>query len=417
MNKLSIGKKIVLAAGLIVIFSMGSVILNNYAKVSIIPAMITNVVLASIVGVFLSRSISKPLKKIIQILENTARFDLKHDETYNLLKKKKDETGLIAKSLSSARGALRGIVKLLVESSDNIINNAQLVEQLTEKLKRQADETSQTAEELSASMEETAATAEEINATSELIETAVNSIAKRAEEGAEAANGVIVRANKLKEDAVEASKNAENIYTNKKKELMAAIEQSQSVSQIEILAQAILQITEQTNLLALNAAIEAARAGEAGRGFAVVADEIRNLAEQSSKTAVNIKNIIKPVTSSVHNLSKSSEEILEFIDKNVNADYQKLIKTGEQYYSDAELFNNMMQEFSGTAKQLNTSITGIVEAVHQVSAAANEGAEGIQNIIRETDAIEHMIEDVKASTENNINSSAKLKELVERFRL
>ena len=375
------------------------------------------VVLAIIIGFLLSKDIINPLKKIIQILDNTSKFDLKHDQTYNLLKAKKDETGAIARSLSSARAALRGIVKLLVESSDNIISNAQLVEQLTDKLKSQADETSQTAEILSAGLEETAATAQEINATSQSIEADVNKIAERAEEGANATKDIILRANKLKEDAKEASKNADNIYINMKKELKAAIEQAHSVSQIEILAQAILQITEQTNLLALNAAIEAARAGEAGRGFAVVADEIRNLAEQSSKTAVNIKNVIKPVTSSVENLSKGSEEILEFIDKNVNADYQKLIKTGEQYYNDAELFNNMMQEFTGTAKQLNSSISGIVDAVHQVSTAANEGADGIQNIIRETNAIEQMIEDVKSSTENNLNSSKKLKELVDRFKL
>ena len=56
--------------------------------------------------------------------------------------------------------------------------------------------------------------------------------------------------------------------------LNQAIEESNSIDQIDALTGEILNIADQTNLLALNASIEAARAGEVGKGFAVVADEI-----------------------------------------------------------------------------------------------------------------------------------------------
>ena len=48
-----------------------------------------------------------------------------------------------------------------------------------------------------------------------------------------------------------------------------------------------------TCLLYTSASIEAARAGEAGRGFAVVADQIRQLAEQSTKSAVDTRELIE----------------------------------------------------------------------------------------------------------------------------
>ncbi|MCX7709082.1 MAG: hypothetical protein N2484_04465 [Clostridia bacterium] len=117
------------------------------------------------------------------------------------------------------------------------------------------------------------------------------------------------------------------------------------------------------------------------------------------------------------NLANNSGKMLEFIDKDVLADYDKLIKTGEQYYQDAEQFNSMMAEFSATAQQLDASISGIVSAIEEVSSTVNEGAKGVEDITEKTVAIVEKINIVRKTSEANMESIEKLENLITRFKL
>lgn len=81
--------------------------------------------------------------------------------------------------------------------------------------------------------------------------------------------------------------------------------QSENIRNVTVL---ITNITEQTNLLALNGAIEAARAGEHGQGFAIVAEEVRNLAEQSKKSAEEIRQMVEAMITNVTRAVSGTEE-------------------------------------------------------------------------------------------------------------
>ncbi|OPJ61958.1 methyl-accepting chemotaxis protein [Clostridium oryzae] len=94
-------------------------------------------------------------------------------------------------------------------------------------------------------------------------------------------------------------------------------------------------------MLSLNTAIEAARAGQHGKGFAVVAEEVRKLADQSSEAVQNVKSIIDRVEKSFGDLSQNSNELLRFMENEVNSQFKDFLKIGNQYYNDAELSNGL----------------------------------------------------------------------------
>jgi len=376
---------------------------------------IGSIILALLAGLFFAKMIATPIIKLTELINKTAELNLKYDEDYAYLEKNKDETGIIAKATFQTRKVLREMAGKLILVSEDVLENAGRLEQLSTKVQGCAHDNSATTQQLSAQMEETAASTEEITATIAEIDINVLTIAEKAKDGTGISNQITKRAVILNKEAQSSTENARVIYNNVRLNMEKAIEETNTITQISVLADTILAITGQTNLLALNAAIEAARAGEMGRGFAVVADEIRKLAEESTKTAGGIQGIVKNVYLSVGNMKENSEAILSFIDQNVMEDYQKLVKVSEQYSSDALIVNNLMSEFELAADQLNGAISNISTAINEVAITATEGARGVQDISENTVAIVDMtVEEVRMADENTKAAKA-LRGLVEKF--
>lgn len=375
------------------------------------------VLAALLLSLLISHRITSPIIRLTELINKTAELNLTLDEKYLPLQKNKDETGTIAKATFRTREVLREMMTKLISVSENMIDHAQQLEKLSVNIQENAYNNSATTEELSAGMQQTAASSEEITATVAEIDTNVSAIADQVKEGTSISLQITDRAVALGQDALESKNNAVSIYDDVKTKLEEAMEQTKIISKIGMLADTILSITSQTNLLALNAAIEAARAGEAGRGFAVVADEIRKLAEESSRTASGIQEIVKAVYGSVGLMKDNSEAMLNFIDQKVLTDYEKLVKVSEQYNKDASIVNQLMTKFESAAESLSMSVSSIATAMNEVAATINEGAKGVQDIAEKTVDIVDKTQAGVVMSDENMQGAKELQKIVERFKI
>ncbi len=171
--------------------------------------------------------------------------------------------------------------------------------------------------------------------------------------------------------------------------MMAAMNRISDTSQkIENIIAELEDIASQTNLLSLNASIEAARAGEAGRGFAVVADQIRNLAEQSAKSAVN------------------SRELIEESIREVELGNEAAVKTSDVL----EGVVNSIHEIAETSKMISKLSGQQAEAMEQ----ANMGIERISEVVEANSAT---AEEASATSEELSAQAISMEELVNQFKL
>ncbi|HHY90568.1 MAG TPA: methyl-accepting chemotaxis protein, partial [Clostridiales bacterium] len=385
-------------------------------KRNTIIVTVSFLLLALFIGYWIASAISRPIISTAKHLEVLSTGDLTPAIDAKLMKAK-DETGLLVRSLNIMQNSMRHIIQNVKAESakvnDSVENSNRYIGELNENI----NDISATTEELSASMEETSASAEEMNASSEEIKKFIENIASKAQEGALVAKDISARAEQTRTNFLETQQNAFHAFTEMKNKLKDALEESKAVEEIHSLTESILQITSQTNLLALNAAIEAARAGEAGRGFAVVADEIRKLAEDSKNIATEIQHITHVVISSVDNLAKNSNELLNFMADNVGKDYRTMLETTEQYTDEINHMDNLITDFSDTAEKLFTSIQNITQAINEVTAATNESAAGISNIVEKISVITEKSNSVLKGANETKNSSEKLTDIISSFKI
>lgn len=176
------------------------------------------------------------------------------------------------------------------------------------------------------------------------------------------------------------------------KALVDERKKAEAVLRIRELSETILGISGQTNLLALNASIEAARAGEAGRGFAVVAEEIGALAGNTNEAANEIQKMSKDVVEAIQGLNRLADRMLQFLQEEVTADYQKFGETSESFTENSETIRTSME---GLQKNMKKSAKALEESKDAMTSVGLASEDSSAKIVRLSEILVSIDEEMK----------------------
>ena len=362
--------------------------------IAFVVSIVASVILVTIIVV-------NPIMKITGLTENVAKMDFTENTVQIKLSSRKDEIGLMARALGTLREALSEVVTGIRSSCDTLVVSAETLNQGAIKTSDTMEQVGTAVNDISSGANNQAMETQDATENVILIGNMVEDTNHTINNLMESVNGVndaSLNAKKVLSTLLKINKESEDYI-----DIIAQQTEStnNSVQKISEATNLITNIASQTNLLSLNASIEAARAGEQGRGFAVVASEIQKLAEESSKSATKIEEVIRDLLLDSEKAVSTMKQVKEIIAQQT----KHIVHTDSAFVEiqkGVEETIEGMKVISGKTLEMDSARKKVIDVVNNLTAIAEENAAATEQTAESVTEITSVVEDI-ATKAGNLN--------------
>ncbi|PLR77379.1 methyl-accepting chemotaxis protein [Bacillus sp. V3-13] len=384
----------------------------GHVVTTVVILSIVGFILAIVIGIFITRMITKPILSLETVAGKIAAGDLTQDD---IKVKYQDEIGNLTNSFNQMKRNLGQLIRQVSINTEQVAATA-------EELSASAEQTSKATEQISSAIQDVALGSERQVSSATGATQAANDISMGMEQTASSiqnvteltasANNKANEGNKVVSQTVEQINLVQHSVSESAGVVNALGEKSGEIGKI---VELITEIANQTNLLALNAAIEAARAGEHGRGFAVVADEVRKLAEQSGQAAGQIRELIQEIQTEAEKAVQAMNDGTAVVNEGINMVHQ----TGEVFkdiLTAIEQVASESKEVAAIVEEVKLSSQDMVSMMEGVAYVAEQSSESAQNVAASAEEQNASMEEVSSSAEALSKMAQELQGVIGKFK-